>query len=126
VHALDLIFYLIKHGTILVLKVVEIFLINTKAFQICRFFLISEQAPSWGQSFLLFIIIIYLMFQKQIIVTQTVCAPPVEPLKLNVNVPPPDSAGPAVTMLNATAEKVRFLNLLAKDITFLFYSWLTS
>jgi hypothetical protein len=64
------------------------------------------------------IIIMYLMFQKQIIVTQTVCAPPVEPLKLNVNVPPPDSAGPAVTMLNATAEKVRFLNLPAKDITF--------
>lgn len=51
VHALDLIFSLIKHGTILVLKVVEIFLIITKAFQICRFFLISEQAPVLGAEF---------------------------------------------------------------------------
>jgi hypothetical protein len=51
VHALDLIFSSIKHGTILVLKVVEIFWIITKAFQICRFFLISEQAPVLGAEF---------------------------------------------------------------------------
>lgn len=64
------------------------------------------------------------MFQKQIIVTQTVCAPQAEPLKLNVNVPPPDSAGSSVAMLNATADKVTFEFDLAPVNSITFRIWM--